>query len=719
VSVIRLLPLVLLAATLVPVPCEAAEPGPWIALEGGPKYTLPADEERSAITIPVTLASPPPAEPIRLRIRDVLFDNRYDDRLRRAFAVPETLAVSDPRFTAAITITATGIEQQGLYLVHLEAAEGANVAVLSVQIERPAAQLQAVPEIVIRQRRILDWMWTENSTPLVLREIGRRSRLTGLRIQPVPVGAEPGTADGSINVRQLPASLAPGLSVSPQLSTVGRFPLGTSQRSLEVVAPQLAAPLPLSVRIDVRQHPGLIVLLSLFGLALGFLLRVFLARRVQVSEARLRAFTALDDLGRRRAERPDARFQARLQPLERTLQDAIRLTDPAAIDAAISAFSAQAQQAIKDLDSARAAAAAEIDALDEVVSRRWSVPTPVAEALARAAATLGETRRLNDAYQVSGAQDRLAETSSSLVGELDPLVADWRGSVTEALRRVSAGPLPVWVMSAVEPAVAALNERLDRVPAHLDPKVSTAGIEEACAAVDVARSSLRSFLRQLCAWIASAGDEVAVALGTPPAAESMSELRAFVSELREAVDASPEQAIQLLVPARLEAVDQAFGKTVTAYLDGVALAATPEIEAALAKREYLLAARIAHGLQAPAMAGTGLEVAVASQPAVAPWIVPSVLPPPAQRGVRVLVAASAMAPQAVVTPPATLRALLVAKGLRSGLTAIGISGIAFLLFESSFVGTAADVGRVVLWAFGLDVTVDVLMTQAGQLFKRV
>jgi hypothetical protein len=342
----------------------------------------------------------------------------------------------------------------------------------------------------------------------------------------------------------------------------------------------------------------------------------------------------------------------------------------------------------------------------------------MADALARANATLGETRRLNDAYQVSDAQDRLADASRSLVGELDPLVADWRGSVTEALRRVSAGPLPASVMAAVEPAVAALNERLDHVPAHLDPKVSTAGVEDACAAVDVARSSLRSFLRQLCAWIASAGDEVAAALGTPVAAASMPDLRAFVSELREAVDASPEQAIQLLVPARLDAVDQAFAKAVTGYLDTLALAATPEIEAALAKRDYLLAARIAHGLQAPAMAGTGLEVAVASPAAVAPWIAPSVLPPPARRDVRVLVAASPMPRQAFVTAPATLRALLVAKGLRSGLTAIGISGIAFLLFESTFVGTAADVGRVVLWAFGLDVTVDVLMTQAGQLFKR-
>jgi hypothetical protein len=717
VSLTRFVPLAIIASTLARGALEAAPAPPWIALEGGPKYALPADGDRSVVTIPVTFTVTPTG-PVRLRIRDVLYDNRYDDRIRRSFAVPETIAVSDPRYAAAITITGSNIEQEGLYLLHLEASAGENVEVLSVQLERPAAQLQAVPDVVIRQRRVLGWMWREEATPLVLHEIGRRSRLTDVRIQPVPAGGEAGTADGTIGVRLLPATLAPGLSATPQLGTIGRFPLGISQRSLEVVAPQLAAPLPLSVRVDVRQHPFIIVVLSLAGLALGFLLRVFLARRVQVSEARLRLFTTLEDVARRRGERPDAPFQARLQPLERTLRDAVRLTDPAAIDAAIAAFSTQLQQELKDLDTARAAAAAGIDVLAEVVSRRWSVPATMAAALARAAATLDETRRLNDAYYVSDAQGRLAAALSTLIAELDPLVTDWRDAVSAALRRLSAAPLPVSVTAAIAPAVAALGERIDHVPAHLDPRATASAIEEACAAVDVARSSLRSFLRQFCEWIASTPDEIAAALGTSAAAESMPVVRAFVTELREATDASPEQAIELLVPARLVAVDESLAKAVTDYLDGLALAPSPEVEAALAARDYRLAARLAHGLQGPAMAATGLEIAVAAPAALAPWVAPSVLPPLARHDVRVLTAASPLVRPSAVTAPGSLRTLLVAKGVRAALAAIGISGVAFLLFESTFIGTAADIARVMLWAFGLDVTVDVLTTQAGQLFKR-
>ncbi len=716
-SVTRFIPLVIMASTLSAGGLSAAPAEPWIKLEGGPKYSLPADGDRSAVTIPVTFTTTP-EEPVRLRIRDVLYDNRYDDRLRRSFAVPESLALSDPRYAAAITITATNVEQQGLYLLHLEAAAGANVEVLSVQLERPAAQLQPVPEIVIRQRRLLAWMWKEEATPLVLHEIGRRSRLTDVRIQPVPAGGNAGTADGSIGVQLLPATLAPGLSASPQLAAVGRFPLGQSQRSLEVVAPQLAAPLPLTVRVDVRQHPGLIVLLSLAGLALGFLLRVFLARRVQVSEARLRVFTMLEDAARRRAERPDARFQARVEPLERTLREAVRLSDPAAIDAAIAAFATALQQEFKNLDAARAAAESGINALAEVVSRRWSVPPAMAAALERAAATLDETRRLNEAYNVSDAQTRLSDALSTLTAELDPIVTDWRDTVNAALRRLGAAPLPLSVTVAVVPALTALGERLDRVPAHLNPGANAGAIEEACTAVDVARSSLRSFLQQLCAWMTSARDEVASALGQPGAADAMPELTAFVTELGEAIDAGPERAIELLVPARLDAADQALAKAITGYLDTLALAPTPEVEGALAKRDYRLAARLAHALQGPAMAGTAVQVAVAAPAALAPWIAPAVTPPSARHDVRVLTAAAPLTQPVAVTAPGTLRTLLVAKGLRAGLAAIGISGVGFLLFESTFVGTPADIARVMLWAFGLDVTVDVLTTQAGQLFKR-
>ncbi|MEP6917431.1 MAG: hypothetical protein ABJC89_17405, partial [Acidobacteriota bacterium] len=384
----------------------------------------------------------------------------------------------------------------------------------------------------------------------------------------------------------------------------------------------------------------------------------------------------------------------------------------------------------------------ELKQMNPIVQTSWRLPAAVIEPLAAAAADVKRIRAFVEAGNAGAAGAQLESTKSTidvaiiesarlwkreartLVNALEHLtpflLPEAKGrldAATQALSQSASDTPETWTDPAAATRLAALKAiqagmataRESLFDASMGVQDTRDTIERALAGAEVpqpgAWEAPRIPTTEFAAWLASASSDLALAPELRSRAEALADIwsRALLAQSADAA-----------VTANVSAAK---------YLD-----AAGELAKVLAR---LVAERAAKEAAKPDVEGQetgstgtpGRARGASALRLVRPPQGRAFLRPPA--GVREGDSADGAPSFQVLsgggTAPLTIDAieartwqqLLVARGLRWALSAIGLSVVGYLLFEDKFTGTSGDLMAAFLWGFTTDIGLDALLSARG------
>lgn len=745
----------LLAGVIATTTAAAATLPAPVRLPWGSSVELRLDDGKARGFIALGLVGSLDPAKLEVQLVDIKCGELRVESWREAFLLD--VHPGDQRKSPTLTVELAGLPQvePGAYdLVVYVTGEGLDKPVeLQIKVEVPSATLTARP-LVLKQ---VEGLCTQSLAGggLILRETGRVSGLTALSVSQLEVtdaNKEPvagrlilgkwtgPSAKG--NGRELyqhhaGEAVAPGdesrLSITiPAASTVeipvrlsAGFPLGTTTGKLELAAPHLVKPVEVAFTVDRRLRPWLLLVPVLIGLIVGYIVRTWMARRIEVGEVRVQAEDLLDRLARESAERPDATFQAEIAILRTALEQAL----PGPIEplrTAITDTETKLKSAITALDSRRKKAAERFAKVLQIVSpsTAWSLPAGILATLRgkEVAAEVEDAKDALNAGRVAAATTAMGNAEHLLSSVVPAQVDAWRKDILARLEALDfeTDPLLAEARKQTEGERRAVDTALALLRAG-GPQAELAGLVSATATAHRALAELAdALLRTLHARL----DRLLRALGSLrlPLPDRLDDLRhqssAFFSEAGERE--GPVAALRFVIDhgPKLSGIVES---TILDQLEGEKQAAAAEL---LAAGSYAtLEARLEQWLAAPIVVageGQGLRErkVVHAGAAVGSGLEPlALLLGGADDGAgqaAVIIARDGAATAVAARRARTFGELAGLKAVRFLIAALLILVAAYYLYEQNWVGTPREWIALFFWGFALDVGIDTVVSVGGK-----
>ncbi|MFL6196141.1 MAG: hypothetical protein ACJ75H_18320 [Thermoanaerobaculia bacterium] len=600
---------------------------------------------------------------------------------------------------------------------------------LDVRIVLPAAQIQAPGTLVIRREIGLFRDRVLNGT-LVLRKTSGPP-LSDITVDQVGWQASAQTVGNAwVDFDPPVLSRRQWLVKNIQIKHAGNLPLGTVQGLGEIWTPQLAAAVPFTFEVRSRRTASWIVFAIGLGLLCGLLLRTLLPKLTALGQARIQAIEVVANIERELGRRKDPAFQAKAKETLKALKQALsqRMANPEDLDKARTAATDALKVELDDLNGRLETARQEIDQADRLAKTRWNLPVEMTAALAKVEPGLQKAREALKGSNataaseaVRGALDQLADLPEAIRGWINEA-----GSVIDGLADL---PVPSNLRDGLKASADHARTLLDAIP---DPgtQPESAALKAALDAVHAARGDLRRLFSRLETGLGLTLSRV----GETLKAETMPDQPALDATLLEAKQAAgllskavetPETAVaNVMVPA-LEGFDRALSRGLLAQV----AAGDPRkaVQTQLDRQAYGEAAREVLRQIAAAKPKVHGEGTIKGD---APETAPAAAKPPTVPGWSEIPAARWVLAEwtSAITPldlaPGTIEStrghieteLGWITAVRTVLVAIGLLLVGLVLFRDK-VGSWNDVAEVVLWAFGIDVTVDAFWAAAKTLKK--
>jgi hypothetical protein len=714
-----------------------------LSLDRGSAYEMSREGAHWVSRVYVTPTPPDVAGALRVTLRSVAAGSRTDPAMTKLFPPPRRVPETGP-LTAFDIITQDGASvPQGTYDVVLTVTGAAAPQALTLQMTVPAAVV-AVPA-ALSVTRVLPVFGGDGTRalPLSLIETGGKSPVAARVVQQGRFSADGKEYNGRLTFD--PATIPAGQPGQAPYRVDGDFPLGAARTTVAVTAPELAAPLSVPVEVHTRRSKALLLILVISGLALGFLMRTYLAQQVQFGELRAQAIAALRRVQNTASGAADETFRSEVERAARPLKAVIE-ADRSTVEQLKGAIDTAERAATEAATHLQERLTAVIEALKEVnpiVQTSWRLPAGVLEALAAAAADVKRIRAFVEAGNAGAAGAQLDATRSAIDTALIESAGTWKRearALVNALEHLAQFLLPD-ARARLKTALQSLSQSATDTPeTWIDTAAATrlSTLKTMQAGMATARESLfEASMGVQDTWDAVeralVGAEVpdAAAWETPrvPTAE-------FASWL---ATASRDLALAPELRSRAEALAGVWRRALLAQTDDAKVVedvskaeyveAAGELATVLARlaaeRAAKAAAEVDDELQEDGATGghSGRMRAASALRLVRPPQGRAFVAPAG--GFRQGGSADGTAAFQVLSAggpaPLTIEAieartwqqLLAARRLRWALSAIGLSIVGYLLFEEKFTGTSGDLMAAFLWGFTTDIGLDALLSARG------
>ncbi|HVF04279.1 MAG TPA: hypothetical protein VNA20_05525 [Frankiaceae bacterium] len=679
-----------------------------VTLPGGATANLPP-QPAASVTFPVQLAANvkgvPSVKTVRLR-RDSVDMSATSVRAMYDAAIPAIVLtiVREPDLAraSAYEVTVRLTLDTRAQLVTLTLTRPA--ATLTVPTKVSVLRTQWFPELP-KLRGEPSWLHdVTEKTPVLTVKPGRDSRIDAITTRQVE------TAEGRVTVTQ-PSSIAPGTPADLTYDLQGDFPLGTVTRTVEIDAPQLATPLTVQFEITTRRDKALIWVLILLGILSGLATRGLGPKLWGIARTRRRANTLRARLVALRAEYPDATFVDEIVKADALLAD--RTLRPTKLVNLIEQATTTAETAFADLQSRLAMEQTRYETLTALLLRDWWLPPVLREPLFALRHVLTSVDRALDRHDAVDAKTILDTGVATAVEGLVLKADEWAGTYAAALGQLQTalGTRTKGTLGAAAQAVAFATKHLPSAPADGAPAPasgSAATAELRLRQVDRANRTFESVPGAV-AEVADELTRIAKVLDDVGATTRAAEVRSAAAVLRTAAVPAPDPAV--IARKAATAIPTAIETTKGAVRGLLGSATDPDVEQRLTSGDLLGAAAVAAAKQpkggeaAARAAATLLGSEDGTVPVVA--AATAVAGAPGEPGAVVLPHRSG--PGGVLLGAAgqvfaySAGALLTVVQLIVLLVLVGLVG--YPLFSANWVGTLADMTKVLSWAFAADITV--------------
>lgn len=671
---------------------------------------------------PITLPKGVLADKITLKVVDVVLGKRRESHLIDAFT-PSIQENTTTKLSQAlvVVIDLKKVTEQGSYSIGLEAIGLSKPQTFDLQIILPAAKLRSPGTLVIQEVMGLFGLFGSSlQSPLALQETTGRSRLSEVRFAPLPISPDDPAIDGRLAITLPNASVSARGEAKLTYGKTGYFPLGVTKGSVELSAPQLAEALTIQYEIRRRLTGAYIILIILFGLLAGFVVRTVLKRRIELNQARLKAIEFGQRIEAEQERHPDEDFHASLKDTFAKLKEAGSGQDASVIATTVNEANTALTTALNELNERRAVAENKLNELNQLVAVTASLPPAIQKPLTAIEAALEAARAEFRRDNIKGAKTQSETLRAQLASELQPLVSDWRVQLETCLLELSKDDvlLPTSLLAQWKAAVAALKPTIDQIIA-LPANATVVQISQTLTAVATAQLTAREQIMRLGTGLQATLANVISVLGQVslpdrPAVEQLRQtILAFNAKGTQRV-AQPEQAVADLANDLAE-LHRAWRTALLNQIPNATDQNKKAVDDLLESRSYEQAARQVvqiikntnegRLLGASVAAGPDLP-ALASLPALG--ISPFALPAVVTRMDRVTEAPATLE----ILRSRTLRQLAQDTVFQTILVSLLLSITGYVLFQEKFVGTVPDWLGIFFWAFGLDITVDALLQAA-------
>jgi hypothetical protein len=705
--------------------------------------------------IRVDLVLQPAGKVIEPILRDVALGDRHDQTFMNLFTVEMEKLPPDAKAHPAMLIRVKPRSlQQGSYKLRIELrplkpvvadksqapAKPAKAAVpksttiapvvakeppsVTIELKLPDTKIKTADKLVINQ--VWHGILTDDPPALNLTGTsGQNIRLTDVKIHQTDLsGKETVASSLKVNFASVP-EIAPGDTKSSAITLVGTFPLGTSTGAALITAPQLKDPVWITFDVKARRAKWIIVAVMMLGLFLGFAVRIWVKKRMELQEARLKAFAAYEII-EREAKRPDAEFGRLVNPSLVALDTAIKHGNVEALNKAITDANTVLAAAIADLNSRRDIAKRQLETLTRLAKNRPMLPIAIAEAITIDGAALETARGLLGTDDVAGAQQSMKPSITTLGDALGDAASTWRGNAKSMLDQAI---ISAFLSEAVSTSLTTEKETLKVKLDESVPTTDDSSLDDIATLFDLLRNARRivsEFVNRAGAQLANSLNSLKSQFDLVPgpqpdsikdafkkAAELLGKFPAWAerpeigtNELQKALDdlttlwraALPAQITgtdaELVndTKERIETLlqqnhyrDAAFEVIVFLKyhpLDDNILGETGDHSVAKASETFSLSAGIWSFLDL--ISGKPSDTSLTMVSTVREQIPPSL--------------------EALRTR--TLKELILGKLVTFAIASLIIMGIGYSLFAQTFVGTFNELMSVFVWAFGLNISID-------------
>jgi hypothetical protein len=620
----------------------------------------------------------------------------------------------DP-FTIDLTVDPLQMQLAGNYDVFLELQP--DTARLKITLTHPMPKLQAISKLLIDRTY---WFFGQSYGPkpkLSLHESSNKSKLTLSGIKPsgntvlntLPIG-------GTLNLKAEGKEIPPGGDLDVDYDIANDFGVGTATGTMRVDAQELTDPAgTFDFEVRGHAHPAYIGITIALGLLLSYLLKVYLAQRIELEQARADARKLLEQVRQEESRHADETFRNSYQLQLQALTKALAGADPRAINDAKTALDQQWRSQLQALQQRHQQQLDELNKLLDVVNYDWPVPSAVMEPVVCARESHANVRAAIDRDDLRDASDQLRQILINLGQGVAEKGAGWQKTAAEALKTLSSpehGISPAVQSGFAKPAqdAASALSKLDAT-ATLD---TAAKIQDALGSIRVERSSLIPVLDYLKMALEKewAEAKTAVIAQEPPqwdkaAFQRLGEaIQAFTSFLQTIPDRPDvgETATQLGM------MHQAWTAALEKQLPGP----NPEVTAALAANKYLEGVKaVVQARKRAAQDGQEAAVDVRMPPFTVPAYSPGTPAAPLPlHSVRTSFQTLFTPPPSLPTAVSDERELKRDKRIQSLVVGVVLIVAGYGLQLNTFVGTFTDFSTLFFWAFGLDLTVDAISKAA-------
>ena len=669
---------------------------------------LPLDREAVQLRFPLIGPAKAPSTLPTVALVSVRHDGLLREDLRSAFGAPILTSECDG---VLVDVTATKLLRfAGNYelVLQVSPSDGSELARsrLVLEVTVPKATLRPIEKLIVERTWFFFGQMTTEMAPFKLEEASGRLPLTDLSLRQARISTfQNDQVTGRLESVGAIADIPRGGYRMVAYGAEGEFPFGIVTGRVDVVSPQLGAPLSVPFEVRTRVASFYILPLVVFGLFLSWLVKVHLKNLIELGRARQDAAPVLERATRELEQRQDPGFEDARNAL-RALEDAMAGDAAENIVAAVKELESAIAAASGSFEERKAVVARRLDKLRSVVEPNWSLPRVVVEALHAPTDAIQEARECLRNGMLDAASTALDTAERDFVAELGAATRAWRTAVNESafvLANANQG-LSVSVQEGFKSAFRGASEGIESA-AFLEPNATVDKVLEFLPAL------ARSYQRAMDAFwqlgellkLEVAGVESALA-GLPlPDAASLKALVALTNDAAIQISGLAESPTVDL-KERLRALHAAWVAGVGGQVDVVKVKGVRD---QLEARNYREAALDVRDVLKPRAANVALGAGKHQ------WIEASAAPT-RQAGATLLLvngtnAASAEREPFVAIARESKKQVRVAKFWQSLIVGAIAGVIVYGGYQETFVGNPAQLMQILLWAFGADVTVDALL----------
>jgi hypothetical protein len=716
----------------------------WISISSNSVFDILADTDLVIVRAPVILKANVRPEDINLKLFDVSLGNRHEMRLISAIKLLPLNPI-DRIYSPSIQIQVNlqQIAYQGTYnVIFVATTKDMPDVYLNLIINIPAAILRPEGPVMVDCPGVLQTAYYKIIRPgfsnksfdrakLSLQEVSGKSRLTEIQIYSLGFSdANNRKIEGNLEFSEVPTSINPMGSASIKYKMTGKFPLGTVTGKIEINAPQLAVPFLIEFNIHKRNTPLLILLITIFGLFIGYMSRTWLQSKITDAENRLKVQDLLDQMDSDIATHEDRKFRDKIKKSKNVLSEELKKRTPKTIQGAIALAEQEIKTTLEELQTSRTAAMSLYQEFVGVVQPSWSVPEEIEQTLDIVKNELKSYDTLINRDNIYDAIDLINQLQNKLRSELEPLIKKWSNEMTANFQSLSSPELPISVTDKLSQVVKQLNTFLDLVT-PISPNATMAEIKGSLLSIHNLRGRIQQVMKLLIVWLREAVKDVSEVYEVAQLEEKpLENLSSGLEEIFKKFESENnlEQAINSLVTRYIKDINNRWKDFFIPQINMTLPEEQNGLRMLLFKCDYVEIARKVIDIQ-PTVKETALGIQegiplgkdkFTKKEVTSPFL----LMTSGQQNPATVVLTKVYRQYEMLKSTATSRYLTMKelsnlKLLQSLIVGSGIAGVGYLLYEPHFIGTVTEMIQIFFWAFGLDVTFNTLIDQTKSVKKIV